>query len=51
MFCKILLISLAFNYANSNLVTEKWNDEFDSEPRFLSNWNFETGNHGWGNNE
>ena len=28
-----------------------WQDEFDDESAALSNWWFETGNNGWGNNE
>ncbi len=28
-----------------------WSDEFDSEDRFYSNWTFERGGSGWGNNE
>lgn len=28
-----------------------WSDEFDGQELSLENWSFETGNHGWGNNE
>lgn len=28
-----------------------WNDEFDSQSKLSSNWNFEAGGTGWGNNE
>ena len=28
-----------------------WSDEFDGSSLSLDNWKYETGNHGWGNNE
>ncbi|HVM88147.1 MAG TPA: family 16 glycosylhydrolase [Puia sp.] len=38
----------ANNYPGYNLV---WSDEFNSSSINTSNWNFETGGGGWGNNE
>ncbi|MFK7949695.1 MAG: family 16 glycosylhydrolase [Saprospiraceae bacterium] len=36
------------SYTGYNLV---WNDEFDGTALNVADWNYETGDHGWGNNE
>lgn len=36
------------SYSGYTLV---WSDEFDGTDLNISDWNYETGNHGWGNNE